>query len=80
MKHVLAIVLLAILTLGAAWAGGAAAADITPTAGTAASSAQTTPFDVEAATNAYMAKLSPAARQTPMPISRVATGCSGGIC
>jgi STE24 endopeptidase len=61
MKHVLAILLVAVMMLGANLAQAAPATDTTP-----AVSAATTPgtphFDVQAATDAYMAQLSPQAR------------------
>ncbi len=64
MKHGLAILLVAALTLGATWVGIAAAADIMPAVSTTTASTHATPFNVGAATNAYMAKLSPQARAT----------------
>ncbi len=62
MKRYLAILLVAALTLGAPAAGTATATEPTPVLSTAPALAHTTPFNVEAATDAYMAKLSPQAR------------------
>jgi STE24 endopeptidase len=62
MKYVLAMLLIAVMTLGATrvWAAPAAAAAPNISATTTAASAPH--FDVDAATNAYMAELSPQAR------------------
>ena len=62
MKYVLAILLMAAMTLGAPRAWAAPAADSTPDVSAAATASGTLHFDVDAATNAYMAELSPQAR------------------
>ena len=62
MKQCLVVLLVVAMTLGAAWSGCASAAAVAPAASSSAAPAQAAAFDVEAATNAYMAKLSPQAR------------------
>jgi STE24 endopeptidase len=61
MKYVLAILLMAVMTLAATQVRAAPAANTTPVV-SATTAASTTPFNVDAATNAYMAELSPQAR------------------
>ena len=62
MKYVLAILLMAVMTLGATRVWAAPTADTTPAVSATTAAAGTTHFDVDAATNAYMAELSPQAR------------------
>lgn len=62
MKHVLAILLVVVMALGTSALRAAPAADVTPAVSAAVAPASTAHFDVEAATNAYMAQLSPQAR------------------
>jgi STE24 endopeptidase len=63
MKHILAMLLVIVVTLGAATALHAASTTAaTPAASATTTPADTTPFDVTAATDAYMAQLSPQAR------------------
>lgn len=62
MKHVLAILLVAVMMLGASLAQAAPTADTTPTVSATTTPGNTPHFDVEAATDAYMAQLSPQAR------------------
>ena len=62
MKHFFAIVLMVTLALGTARAADTTASAAPPVASTTAAPAHAAPFNVEAATEAYMAKLSPQAR------------------
>ena len=62
MKHVLAILLVVVMMFGASLAQAAPAADTTPAASAATTPGSTPHFDVQAATDAYMAQLSPQAR------------------
>ena len=62
MKYVFAILLMVVMTLGATRAWAAPAADTAPAVSASTAAASTTHFDVDAATNAYMAELPPQAR------------------
>ena len=62
MKYVLAILLMAVMTLAATEVWAAPAADTLPVVSATTAAASTTHFEVDAATNAYMAELSPQAR------------------
>ncbi len=62
MKYVLAILLMAVMTLGATRVWAEPAADTTPGVSATATAGSAVPFNVDAATNAYMAELSPQAR------------------
>ena len=62
MKHVLAILLVAVMMLGASLAHAVPTADATPTVSATATLASTPHFDVQTVTDAYMAQLSPQAR------------------
>ncbi|GAB2555037.1 M48 family metallopeptidase [Rhodanobacter koreensis] len=62
MKYVLAVLLMAVMTLGAARAWAAPAADTAPALSASTAAASPAHFDVDAATDAYMAQLSPQAR------------------
>ena len=62
MKYILAILLMAAMTLGATQVCAAPAADTVPAVSATTAAASTAHFDVDAATNAYMAELSPQAR------------------
>ena len=62
MKYVLAILLMAVMTLAATRVWAAPAADATPSVSATATAASAASFNVDAATNAYMAELSPQAR------------------
>ncbi len=62
MKHCLAVLLVVTITLGAAWSNSASAAAVAPAVSSTTAPAHASSFDVDAATDAYMAKLSPQAR------------------
>ena len=62
MKYVLAILLMAVMTLAATEVWAAPGADTLPVVSATTAAASTTHFEVDAATNAYMAELSPQAR------------------
>ena len=62
MKHCLVVLLVVAMTLGAAWSSSASAAALAPAVSSTTAPAHASSFDVAAATDAYMAKLSPQAR------------------